>query len=284
MLAGASGSPGPVHLQIPIDVSRLSAAAGSTRGEHVPARPSPDVAAVARASELLAGARAPAIILGGGARDAGVPAARLAEKLGAPIGMTINAKGAVPRPILLPCRREWASRRSIGSSSTQTWCSPSAPQLSDLDWWMLARPFGFSGSIIRVDLDEAAFDVPLPSTVAIRGDAHEVLAALEASVARLGSRSRCCEPRPRGARVDRLAARSRDPHAARAGDRRGPSIRPDRDRGLDPARLRRKPRPRRPPTTLVADADRLRHARLRAADGHRRIRRGAGSTGSRPCG
>ena len=181
VLAGASGSPGPVHLQIPIDVSRLSAAAGSTRGEHVPARPSPDVAAVARASELLAGARSPAIILGGGARDAGVPAARLAEKLGAPIGMTINAKGAVPaaHPLAVPSRMGFAPVDRLFLDADVVLAV--GTQLSDLDWWMLARPFGFSGSIIRVDLDEAAFDVPLPSTVAIRGDAHDVLAALEAS-------------------------------------------------------------------------------------------------------
>ena len=44
----------------------------------------------------LASARSPLILLGGGARDAGRrPALALARRLGAPVGLTINARGAI---------------------------------------------------------------------------------------------------------------------------------------------------------------------------------------------
>ena len=43
------------------------------------------------------------MILGGGARDAGPAALALARRLGAPLGLTINGKGAVPRATRCAC-------------------------------------------------------------------------------------------------------------------------------------------------------------------------------------
>ena len=186
VLGGAFGAPGPVHIQIPIDVSRLHFAGDEPLGGRSKVRPAPDAASLARAAGLLTGARSPAIVLGGGARDAGVPAARLAEKLGAPLGLTINAKGAVPaaHPLVVPSRMGFAPVDQLFLDADVVLAV--GTQLSDLDWWMLERPFGFSGTIIRVDLDEDAFDVPVPSSLAIQGDAHEVLEALAGTVADSG--------------------------------------------------------------------------------------------------
>ena len=182
VLGGAFGPPGPVHIQIPIDVSRLPFSGGAPLDQRATSRPAPDSVALARATELLKGARAPAIILGGGARDAGMPAARLAEKLGAPLGLTINAKGAVPaaHPLVVQSRMGFAPVDQLFLDADVVLAV--GTQLSDLDWWMLERPFGFSGTIIRVDLDAEAFDVPVPSSVALQGDAHDVLDALLAGV------------------------------------------------------------------------------------------------------
>ena len=74
---------------------------------------------------LLAGATRPAMILGGGARDAGPAALAVAERLGAPVGLTINGKGAVPPsdPLCVPSRMMVAPFDAC--SSTPTWCSRS---------------------------------------------------------------------------------------------------------------------------------------------------------------
>ena len=186
VLQGTLGPPGPVHLQIPIDVSRLPFGGAAPLGAREPTRLMPDAVSLDRATELLTAARAPAIVLGGGARDAGIPAARLAEKLGAPLGLTINAKGAVPpsHPLVVPSRMGFAPVDQLFLDADVVLAV--GTQLSDLDWWMLERPFGFSGTVIRVDLDDEAFDVPVPCSVAVQGDAYEVLDALAAGVAASG--------------------------------------------------------------------------------------------------
>ena len=72
-----------MHIGIPIDVLDLPGAAS----ERLPARgetPLADAALVERAVELLAAARNPMLLLGGGAVAAGDEATAVAERLGAP--------------------------------------------------------------------------------------------------------------------------------------------------------------------------------------------------------
>ena len=65
-----------------------------------------DAALVERAVELLAGAERPMLLLGGGAVAAGAEATAIAERLGAPVGMTVNAKGVLPDSHPLQRRHE----------------------------------------------------------------------------------------------------------------------------------------------------------------------------------
>ena len=60
------------------------------------ALPAPDPAAVARVAELLRGARAPMIFVGGGGRLAAEQVTRLAEALDAPVVTSYNGKGVIP--------------------------------------------------------------------------------------------------------------------------------------------------------------------------------------------
>ena len=59
-------------------------------------RPGPDPRAIARAAELLRGAKDPFVVLGGGTVDAPDAARALVDRLGAPTALTINAKGVLP--------------------------------------------------------------------------------------------------------------------------------------------------------------------------------------------
>jgi acetolactate synthase-1/2/3 large subunit len=96
--AANSGRPGPVLLEIPLDVLRAEVAA-TVQPPALPPGPLPptpaDLDGLAR---LLAGWTRPLLLAGGGVIAAGAETAlaRLAERLGAPVLHTINGKCALP--------------------------------------------------------------------------------------------------------------------------------------------------------------------------------------------
>ncbi len=94
-----TGRPGPVHVEIPLDVQVHSTEidvqdldkrlpTGKTRA---------DDKAIQRAIELLLNAERPCLVVGGGAitANASIEVTRLAETLGAPVSFTWNGKGAI---------------------------------------------------------------------------------------------------------------------------------------------------------------------------------------------
>lgn len=100
-----TGKPGPVHLELQghtgdIVEDQLFDAAEITGGERrVPAvRFAPDPEDVRAAARAILAAKRPVIVVGGGVRSAGAGprAVALAEKLGAPIATSLNAKDTVP--------------------------------------------------------------------------------------------------------------------------------------------------------------------------------------------
>ena len=90
-----SRRPRPVHIAVPLDVIRRPAAIDGW-APPAPAPPVADPGDVARAAALLTRAQRPLVLLGGGAAGAGPEALAVARALGAPIGLTINARGTVP--------------------------------------------------------------------------------------------------------------------------------------------------------------------------------------------
>jgi acetolactate synthase-1/2/3 large subunit len=171
-----------VHLQVPVDVLRLAAAAAPRPATRPRPVALPPAEAIERAGALLAAAERPAIILGGGARDAGPAALALARRLGAPVGLTINGKGAVPAsdPLCVPSRMMVAPFDRLFLEADVLLAV--GTQLSDLDWWALDGPFAPAGRIIRVDLDAAVLDANVPATIGLVGDAEAVLAALSSGL------------------------------------------------------------------------------------------------------
>jgi pyruvate oxidase len=89
---------GVAHLVLPDEVQAQpsQAAAGSPDGRYSRRPVGPGAEALARATELVAGARRPVIVVGHGARDARAEIVALAEELGAPVLTTYKAKGLVP--------------------------------------------------------------------------------------------------------------------------------------------------------------------------------------------
>lgn len=83
------GRGGPVHLQIPLDLM-AAAVSGADTAPRDKAMFTPDVTA---ANALLAAGAAPVILAGGGCKDANDALQSLAERLGAPVILTTNARG-----------------------------------------------------------------------------------------------------------------------------------------------------------------------------------------------
>ena len=81
--------PRPVHLSLPWDVLPLSAGGGWAM-RRPPSRPQPDLVAITEAADLLARARKPLLLLGGGALGTRESVLAIAQRIGAVV-LTSNA-------------------------------------------------------------------------------------------------------------------------------------------------------------------------------------------------
>lgn len=146
-----TGWPGPVHVEIPINVL---AAEGEVELMEA-ARPGEGLAKpedVARAAELLSGARRPVIYAGWGVTVAGASPelVQLAERLGAPVLTGPVGKGAIPEDHPLSLGAEWrqegivaqmlekadlalAVGTRLGAMETRSWSLPMPKRLIHLD-------------------------------------------------------------------------------------------------------------------------------------------------------
>ena len=97
-----SGRPGPVHIEIPTDVMAARIEAGPLRPA-VATRPRADAETLQRAAILCGHASRPVILAGGGAVTAEEEIRTLAERIGAPVVTTINARGLLAgHPLRVP--------------------------------------------------------------------------------------------------------------------------------------------------------------------------------------
>ncbi|BAU74612.1 5-guanidino-2-oxopentanoate decarboxylase [Metapseudomonas furukawaii] len=176
--------PRPVHIEIPIDV--ITAPADHVRRKlgAQPSRPGPAAEAIARAAELLKGARRPLVLLGGGCADAGAEARRLVEALDAPTAYTINAKGVLPKghPLALGCNQAWVPVRQLVLESDVILAV--GTELGETDYDVVFDGnFRIESTLIRVDIDAEQLNRNYPADLAILSDARLALAALADALA-----------------------------------------------------------------------------------------------------
>ena len=185
-----SERPGPVHIELPLDV--ITAAADATAQTPWPrtvcAGPNPE--AIRQAASLLEAASSPLMILGGGAINAGIEALALAERLDMPVLNTVNAKGVVPASHILSvggspslgCHRQ-ALREADVVLAVGT-------EFGETDYDMLfVGELELGGELIRVDIDAQQLARNIPAQLGIVGDAALSLSALFGAVA--DSSSQC---------------------------------------------------------------------------------------------
>lgn len=176
-----SGRPGPVHIEIPLDVMAQPAAALEPAA---PARPAPvaEAGALEKAASMLSTAQRPLILAGGGARHADATLRALAERLDAPVVTTSNGRGLLhghplgvhASPSLRSVRRLMAEADVVLAVGTE---------FGPTDYDMYADGgFVLPPVLIRVDIDQAQLD-RRAATLAIRAGSAAALTALADMVA-----------------------------------------------------------------------------------------------------
>ena len=185
-----SGRPGPVHVELPMDVqaaaTEYTAESLPDLAQRVPAgRARPDAALTERAARLLAGAERPVIVAGGGVilGEAWRELLALAEHLGAAVVTTWQGKGAIPEDHPL---NAWG----VGTQASH--CGNHLAARADVllavgcrfvDWTSSSFRQGVTYTIpptrlIHLDIDAGEIGKNYPAEIALVADAQAGLADL----------------------------------------------------------------------------------------------------------
>jgi len=174
-----SARPGPVHIEVPID---LFDAPILLPDDHSPTRlyrPAPHPDGVALAAEWLREAQAPLVLLGGGCADASKAARALVEHLDAPAVTTINAKGVLGRghPLDLGANATWPEVRALARDADVILAV--GTELGETDYDVVFdEGFTLAGRVIRVDLEAEQLVRNQATALGLVSDAGTALSAL----------------------------------------------------------------------------------------------------------
>lgn len=176
----ASGRPGPVHIEVPLD-AMTKEADGLTAVAVSATPPKPDPKLVAEAARLAAAASRPLIIAGGGARRAEEPLRALAEKLDAPVLLTINGRGLMHgHPLIVPASPSLEAARRLMKDSDFVIGVGTEFGPTDFDLNAVGG-FELPPNLVRIDIDAAQLG-RRPAAVSIQADSGEAMRALDAAL------------------------------------------------------------------------------------------------------
>lgn len=174
-----SERPGPVHIEIPIDVITEAADHLDRRAYALPSPPGPSAEAITAAAQILNSSKTALIVIGGGAVNAASEVVALAEKLDAPVINTVNAKG------VLSCKHPLAvggspSRKPLTDALREAEIVLAVgTEFGETDYDFFARgDLSFNGTLIRIDIDAQQLTRSVRADVAICSDARLAIAAL----------------------------------------------------------------------------------------------------------
>ena len=178
-----SDRPGPVYLEIPVDVLGHKVELDTVPFPPVGRtdyRPAGDPRAVAQAAQLLAAAERPVIIGGGGVRwgEGGGALKQLVEKTGIPFILLNEGRGMVPddHPLSL-----WDGGL-IGLTVAAAQCDVALVAGLRMTWLTMYGKMLPTAKIIRVDIAGCEVGKNIPHEVGIVGDAGLVLSAIAGQI------------------------------------------------------------------------------------------------------
>src|SRR5438093_8943231 len=176
-----SGRPGPVLLDMPMDVQAEAADVILPDPEKREARgaPRPSASEVERAARLLTSAKRPVIVAGGGAitAEASEAVTRLAERLGAPVVTTWMGKGAIDETHELNAQTIGDTASTCGNQLTANADMVLSVGNRFTDWSASSYRKGVTFAIppsqlIQVDIDPREIGKNYPVAVPLVGDAR----------------------------------------------------------------------------------------------------------------
>jgi acetolactate synthase-1/2/3 large subunit len=198
-----SQRPRPVHIQIPLDVMQAEVEDAAISKPTRPTPPVPTGEALDHAALTLDGAKAPLLLIGGGARRASKEVTEIAERLDAPAVMTVNARGLIPLGHLLGISASpslKAVRRLVESSDVVL---AIGTEFGPTDYNAYSGGFTIPGQLVRIEVDPVQMMRTRVPELPLTGDAAATLRAL---LERLGPQ----RDRDGSARADRARRAARE--------------------------------------------------------------------------
>ncbi|MGP4118465.1 5-guanidino-2-oxopentanoate decarboxylase [Psychrobacter aquimaris] len=191
--------PGPVHIQIPIDVITADAShvakpsnltpylnnfANNSADAHDLTLPQvmrslPNPAQLDLIVESLEAAKNPVLLYGGGCVDVDHDAQKLAELIDAPTFLTINAKGLLPpaHPLSLGSNQSLDAGRAVITEAD--WVLAIGTELGETDYDVFFNgEFKINGMLIRIDCDAQQLQRPFRADIAVLSDAQMAVSGL----------------------------------------------------------------------------------------------------------
>jgi len=180
-----SARPLPAYLEIPRDVLKESAVSLPPVAEWTDevlrsvAAPVPTATAIDAAATRLLAAGNPLLMVGGGAQRAANEVRALAERLGAPVVMTTNARGILPpgHPLAVPFSPSLEPVRRLVLSADVVLAVGTECGQTDYDMYDVS-PFPQPRGLIRIDIDRDQLQRTLRPEIPLLGDAAATMTAL----------------------------------------------------------------------------------------------------------
>ena len=173
-----SQRPGPVHIEIPLDVIVAQVEDKKPEPWSLPSRPAPAPDSIARAVQLLRKAKRPLIIAGGGAADAAAEIQKIAERIDAPVFMTINGKGILPPGHALALAGNLGMQPLVEELGAADAVLAIGTEFGETEMYPEPRPINIIGDLIRIDIDPLMLATGVRSAVPITADARLAAAAI----------------------------------------------------------------------------------------------------------
>jgi len=177
--AMTTGRTGPVLLDVPMDIQAEAAEVTMPQDREAAGRPRPDADLVERAARLLAGAKRPVIVAGGGVIGAEATAElrALAERLGAPVVTTWNGKGAIDETHPLSGQTIGDTGSTIGNALSSSADVILSVGCRFVDWsassWRAGVTFAIPPTkLVQLEIDPREIGKNYPAEVPLLGDAR----------------------------------------------------------------------------------------------------------------
>ena len=187
--------PGPVHIQLPIDVITADAShvakppklevslniqsVNHTLTKPKVTRPLPHPAQLDLIVETLKAAKNPVLLYGGGCVDVNHDAQKLSELIDAPTFLTINAKGLLPpaHALSLGSTQSLAAARAVIGEADLVLAIGTELGETDYDVFFNGE-FKINGTLIRIDCDAQQLQRPFRADIALLSDAQMAISGL----------------------------------------------------------------------------------------------------------